>query len=200
MDTPTRSRLLATALAAGALAVAVVAVPVLGQATSPAAEPGAAVAAPPSEKPGKGPKAGKEKVASLPVTLTGTVGTRTDADGKVVYTLAAGGTTYDLQAGPPWFWGDAHPLESLVGSSVTITGEQAEGTTTVDVLTADGKTIREPGRPAWAGGWKAVGKAHPGWAQWKADKAAARDAAKGDRTQGRPSWAGPKTPEASPGS
>lgn len=209
MDTRTRSRLLATAVAAGALAIAVVAVPVLGQAAPAARETAAAPAA--SEKPGKGPKtdtpgkgpktaaekAAKQKVASNPVSLTGIVGTRTDEDGATVYTLTAGGTTYDLDAGPPWFWGDNHPLKGLVGDSVTITGEQAEGSTTVDVLTVDGKAIREPGKPPWAGGWKVVGPAHPGWSQWKADKAAAKAEAKGDRAKGRPSWAGPTAPEPS---
>jgi len=178
-----RSRVLVLALAGGALALAA-AVPVLGQGTPARAPDGGAPAA--SEKPGKGPKA--EKVPETPVTLSGTVGTRTDADGGTVYTLTVGSTTYDLEAGPSWFWGDSHPLKASVGKSVKIEGDQADGTTTVDVRSVDGTAIRGAGRPAWAGGWKTVGKIHPGWAQWKVDKQAARDAA----GHGRPDWAGPK--------
>ena len=75
---------------------------------------------------------------------------------------------------------------------MTITGERAEGSNDVDVFTAGGKTLREPGKPPWAGGWKTVGEKHPGWAQWKVDKAAEKAQAKGT---GRPPWAGPKTPD-----
>ena len=199
---------------AGAIAVAV-AVPVLGQGAqapngagvvpaasgSPDPSPGTQKA---EEKPGKGPKADKgpkaEKVPETPVTLQGAVGTRTDEDGDTVYTLTVNGTVYDLEAGPPWFFGDNHPLKGLVGKSVTIEGDQAEGTTTVDVRVADGKTLREPGKPPWAGGWKVVGEKHPGWAQWKVDKAAQRDAARTEKGNGPPPWAGPKSPEPSPGS
>ena len=111
-----------------------------------------------------------------------------------------GGTVYDLEAGPPWFWGEDHPLKGLVGKTVTIEGDQPEGSTTIDVRVADGKTLREPGKPPWAGGWKLQGEKHPGWAQWKVDKAAARDAAKTEKGNGPPPWAGPKSPEPSPGS
>src|SRR4051812_24290479 len=99
MPTPARrSRLLAVSLGAGALALAVVAVPVLGQALAPG-QGDTAVAAP-SEKPAKGPKA--SRTPETPVTLNGTVGTRTDADGATVYTLTVGTTVYDLSAGPAW--------------------------------------------------------------------------------------------------
>lgn len=185
-----RSRLAAATLVVGVFAVGVIAVPALGQ-VGPAAVASPDGAAAPSEKPGKGPKA--EKVPEARVTLSGKVGTRTDADGASVYTLTVGSKVYDLEAGPPWFWGATHPLAPYVGKTATITGEQAKGSTSIDVLTVDGKTIRDPGKPAWAGGWKDVGKAHPGWAQWKADKAAAKQ--KG--SSGRLSWAGPKTPAAS---
>ena len=215
--TPARrpSRLLATAVAGGAIAVALVAVPVLGQGAQPSGGGPAAPAASgspdpsagtnkPEEKPGKGPKTEKgpkaEKVLEAPVTLQGAVGTRTDADGDTVYTLTANGTVYDLEVGPPWFWGDNHPLKGLVGKTVTVEGEQAEGSTTIEVRVADGKTLREPGKPPWAGGWKVQGEKHPGWAQWKVDKAAERDAAKAEHGNGPPPWAGPKSPEPSPGS
>ena len=190
-----RSRRSSAALATGAVAVAAflalaVAIPAVGQ--DPSASPTPAAA----EKPGNGPKVDKAqkgpKVPEVAVSLTGRVGTRTDEDGDPVYTLTAGGTVYDLHVGPPWWWGEEHPLKSLVGTSVVITGERAEGSTDVDVFTADGKTVREAGRPPWAGGWKAVGEKHPGWSQWKADKLAEKTQGKAG---GRPPWAGPKTPE-----
>jgi hypothetical protein len=90
------------------------------------------------------------------------------------FTLVVGITVYPLSVGPPWWWGDANPLAASVGKVVTIAGEQEEGSDEVDVLAIDGKTIREPGRPPWAGGWKAVGPKHPGWAQWKVDKQAGK--------------------------
>jgi hypothetical protein len=196
MTSPTRTpRLVAAALAAGAIGVALVAVPVLGQGAATGGSEQVVPAA--SDGPGKGPKADKgPKVPETPVTLTGTVGTKTAEDGGTVYTLTVNGTVYELEAGPPWFWGDDHPLKALVGKSVKIEGDQAEGSKSIDVRVADGKSIREPGKPSWAGGWKVVGQRHPGWAQWKVDKAAARDA----EGHGRPSWAGPKSPEPSPGS
>ena len=198
--TPTSRRTRLLGLAAGALAVAAIAVPVLGGAAPPAPA-SAPITAAESEKPGKGPKAEKpgkgpkaDKVPEAPVTRTGRVGTRTDEDGDTVYTLTVGSTVFDLEAGPAWWWGASHPLAAFVGDSVTVEGDQAEGSTSIDVRTVDGTVVREPGRPPWAGGWKAVGERHPGWSQEKAD----RDAEKGDRGTGRPSWAGPK-PSPEPG-
>jgi hypothetical protein len=197
MDATRRSRL---AVSAGAVLVATMlliagTLPVAGQDPTPTPAPDATV------KPGKGPKADPQlraaKVPEVAVSLTGRVGTRTDADGDTEYTLTAGGTVYDLQVGPPWWWGETHPLDALVGDTVRITGERREGSTDVDVLTVDGKTLREAGRPPWAGGWKAVGERHPGWAQWKADKVAEKLQGRGG---GRPPWAGPKTSDDAEGS
>ena len=42
--------------------------------------------------------------------------------------------------------------------------------TEVDVRSIDGKELRAPGKPPWAGGWKQVGKDHPGWTQEKWDR------------------------------
>jgi hypothetical protein len=53
---------------------------------------------------------------------------------------------------------------------VTINGTAQEGGSEVDVLTIDGQAIREPGKPPWAGGWKRVGKVHPGWSAEKAER------------------------------
>jgi hypothetical protein len=115
------------------------------------------------------------------VTLTGTVGTQTNAQGETEYTLNTPDGTLLLDAGPAWFFGDAYPLAPFVGRQVTIGGEQRAGSTQVDVLTVDGTALREPGKPPWAGGWKRVGEKHPGWTQEKADRHAAKQAAKQQR-------------------
>ena len=107
------------------------------------------LAAPPSPAP---PGQAKEKVEKTPITLTGTVTSSTDTNGKTTYT------------------GDNYPLKAHVGKSVTIAGERAQGSTEVDVLSVNGTALREPGRPPWAGGWMRVGKVHPGWSQEKADR------------------------------
>jgi hypothetical protein len=124
------------------------------------------LAAKPSSPPGQA----KEKVPSTPITLNGTIQTAADADGETTYTLRDGGTTYTLGAGPKWFFGGAYPLDPYVGENVTIEGEIAEGTTEVDVISVNGVALREAGKPPWAGGWKRVGSAHPGWSQDKADR------------------------------
>jgi hypothetical protein len=167
-----RRRPLLLLLALAALAI-LVALPVMAASPAPSAGPSASHG---PGRPDKGPKAnaGSEDADEAPVTLSGTIATITDADGGAAYTLASGGKTYTLEAGPPWFWGDKHPLKAYVGKTVTITGEQATGSSDVDVLTVDGKAIREPGRPPWAGGWKRVGERHPGWSQEKADRFTAK--------------------------
>ncbi len=164
--TPRRPILVLLALAA---LVVVVTLPVM--AASPAPGGGASASDHPG-KPDKPPKSkdGHEDADVAPVTLHGTVKATTDAEGETTYTLVSGDTTYALEAGPPWFWGDKHPLKPYDGKTVTVTGEQATGSSEVDVLAVDGKTVRDAGRPPWAGGWKAVGASHPGWSQDKADK------------------------------
>ena len=92
-----------------------------------------------------------------------------------------------LEAGPPWWWGEDNPLAPFVGETVTVEGEQAEGSDSVDVHAVNGTAIREAGRPPWAGGPKVVGEAHPGWKAWKVEREPG--------THGRPPWAGPKEPE-----
>ena len=129
-----------------------------------------ALAASPSPGPGNSQNAKKDKEPKTPITLTGTVGATTDADGETTYTITSGGTKYTLEAGPSWFYGDKHPLKALIGKSATIVGERAAGATEVEVESVDGKPLREPGKPPWAGGWKVVGAAHPGWSQEKADR------------------------------
>ena len=148
------------------------------------AEPGRAAEPEQPDKPEKGPKEHKDKVPEQEITLNGTVTTGTDADGETEYRMQSGGTTYVLEAGPKWFFGDDYPLKPYVGKNVTIVGEGAEGSTEVDVLTVDGTRLREPGKPPWAGGWKKVGEKHPGWsaekaARW-AEKQAGKSAKSGD--------------------
>jgi hypothetical protein len=111
-----------------------------------------------------------DKTPGVAITLSGTVTTATDAKGRPTFSLSSGGKTYELDAGPPWFWGANNPLAKFAGKSVTITGETHVGSTEVDVQTVDGTAIRAAGKPPWAGGWKVVGEKHPGWSQAKADK------------------------------
>ena len=124
-----------------------------------------------SAKPEKSPKAPKaEKAPEVDVTITGTIATRTDADGNTEYTTIAGGKTLILDAGPSWFHGANHPLKPFVGKRVTITGEQRVGEDEVDVKAVNGTRLRAEGKPPWAGGWKRVGERHPGWTQEKWDR------------------------------
>jgi hypothetical protein len=149
-----RPRLLVLAIAVLAL---VVAVPALaGQHSTP---PGQA----------------KDKVAKVEITISGTIEQAAAAEGRSEYTLADGGTTYVLSAGPPWFFAAGeHPLDPFVGESVTIVGEHAEGSNEVDVISVNGLALRAEGKPPWAGGWKRVGESHPGWSQEKADRMKAK--------------------------
>jgi hypothetical protein len=92
---------------------------------------------------------------------TGVVATQTDADGATVYVLQAGGLALVLDVGPPRFWGEAHPLAPFVGQTVTVTGVQKAGSDRFAVFTVGDTVIRGPGRPPWAGGWKADGQTAP---------------------------------------
>jgi hypothetical protein len=131
----------------------------------------------PSPKPAKPEQAGHgnngnkgDKTPEVAITLHGTVATTTDAEGDAGFSMTSGPTTYQLEAGPSWFWGANNPLAKFVGKTVTVVGETHTGSTDVDVMTVDGTAIREPGKPPWAGGWKVVGSKHPGWSQEKADR------------------------------
>jgi hypothetical protein len=114
------------------------------------------------------------KAEKAPISISGTVEVATDAGGHETYTLKANGKTYTLEAGPPWFFGDKYPLKKFVGQNVKIDGEAAKDSTDVEVTSVNGTALREPGRPPWAGGWKVVGAAHPGWSQAKADRMKAK--------------------------
>ena len=106
--------------------------------------------------------------------LTGTLTTVEDADGDTEYMI---GTTR-ISVGPSWFWGTNNPLAGMVDTTVTVTGHLDDGTgptkdtasTTTkvhvpefEVYAVGDKTVRAAGKPAWAGGPKAVGAAHPGY-------------------------------------
>jgi hypothetical protein len=158
-------------LAATALLIGIVAIPA-ALAASPSSSPGAgSTVASPAPDGAKGPRADKRaKAPEVEVTLKGTLGTRTAASGEVEYTLTSGATTVVLDAGPAWFYKDNHPLKPFVGKTVTVVGDQRQGSASVDVRSVDGTVIRVAGRPPWAGGWKRVGQAHPGWTQEKWDR------------------------------
>ena len=183
MAIPDRRRLL---LGAGALvACLAIAVPVLGASRSPSAStapsttptptpsataaPAATKAPAASPKPSKAPKAEKAKTPEIATTVTGTVKQGTDAKGRPTFTITTGATTWTLEAGPSWFWGDKNPLKASVGKSVTVAGSHKTGTTDLDVDTVNGKALRAAGKPPWAGGPWVVGSAHPGWKSWMAD-------------------------------
>lgn len=116
-------------------------------------------------------------------TRTGTIEEVTDEDGNVAYELRSGSDSIRLSVGPPWFWGDDHPLAPYVGTDVEVTGHVDEGTPSehanprahqnaeergprepsFEVFSVDGNVIREPGKPPWAGGPSVVGERHPGF-------------------------------------
>ena len=151
--------------------VAPIATPQKPAASASPKAPGPAATDDGGGKPGKPDKATKgNKTPEVPITLRGTITMATDAKGRPTFSMVSGGTTYELGAGPPWFWGTNNPLAKFAGKTVTIAGEAHVGGTEVDVLTVDGAAIRAPGKPPWAGGWKVQGEKHPGWSQAKADK------------------------------
>jgi hypothetical protein len=131
---------------------------------------GSVLAASPEPSSGDSPGRSREakeakadKGPELTTTVTGTVVRGTDDKGRPSYSLTAGGTTWELSAGPPWFWGADSPLEASVGTSVTVVGTYHEGSTDLSVDSIDGTAIRAAGKPPWAGGPKSVGERHPGW-------------------------------------
>jgi hypothetical protein len=162
-------RHLPAVLAVAVLAIAV-ALPVLAASPSPSAAPAAS---------GRGPEPRGPKGSEAPevqVTIRGLVKSAPVDKGRPDFTLEANGKTLKLETGPKWFKGTANALLPFVGKTVTIVGEQNGDE--IDVLSVDGTAIRAPGKPPWAGGWKVVGKDHPGWSQAKADRWAAKQQGK----------------------
>ncbi len=143
------------------VATLAIAIPVTGADPSPSAGP------PGQTKPDKAPKA--DKGPEVAVSVQGTVTKGADDKGRPTYSVTAGGKTWELSAGPSWFWGDKNPLDAFVGRSVAIAGSTHAGDTELDVETVDGTALRTPGKPPWAGGPWVVGETHPGWKPWMAD-------------------------------
>jgi len=131
--------------------------------------------------------------APLIESREGTVEATQDADGAFEYQLNDGTSVIELSVGPPWFYGDDHPLADLVGQQVSVSGEvddgtpaseadsraNADGQPSFDVFTLNGTELRTAGKPPWAGGPAVVGERHPGHAGWARGQAAA-DAAAGN--------------------
>jgi hypothetical protein len=161
MASPSGSRRVLLPLA-GLAAILLIAAPVLG--------------ANPSPKPAKA-----DKGPELAKTMTGSVATSLDEKGRATYTMVVDGVTWELSAGPKWFWGASNPLAAYVGKSVQVTGTYHAGKNELDVVTVDGKALRAEGRPPWAGGPKAVGSSHPGWKDGKPGKGHGRENAPGQK-------------------
>jgi hypothetical protein len=180
MATPHRRHIL---VLVGVVAALAIDIPVMGADPAPSASPPGQTKPDESAKPEKGPE--------VTVTMQGTVKQTADENGRPTFTLTAGGKTWDLSAGPTWFWGDKNPLKGYVGKSISVAGTYRAGGTELDVETIDGKALREGGKPPWAGGPWVVGATHPGWKAWMADgkpgKGLGRETAPGqtkDKTTG----------------
>lgn len=175
-------------LIAGATLAVIVAVPVLGADPSPGPG-GPRFGGPPSGGPAGREEARERKAARGPeiaAELRGVVTETTDDKGRATFTMTVDGTTWELSAGPKWFWGTDHPLRAFAGDTVTVTGTYHEGDTDLSVDAVDGTPLRGEGRPPWAGGPRAQGERHPGWKAWKTGE--------GDHPgNGRPDHAGPPT-------
>ncbi len=136
--------------------------------TAPASATPGASATP--NKPANDDKSQKPvKVPETIVSLKGTVHKTVDGKGRPTFTMTVDGKTWNLSAGPPWFWSDNDPLSAFAGKSVTVAGTTCQGHSEVDVKSVDGKALRAPGKPPWAGGPWVVGPTHPGWKDWMAD-------------------------------
>ncbi|MEX1169580.1 MAG: hypothetical protein WEE50_05500 [Chloroflexota bacterium] len=145
---------------AGLAALLLIAAPVLG-----------------ADPPGKPAKA--DKGPELTRTLSGTITSSEDTRGRAVFSMVVGGVTWELSAGPKWFWGAKNPLAAFVGKSVEVTGTYHAGETELNVATVNGNPLRTAGRPPWAGGPKAVGASHPGWKNGKPGNGHGRENAPG---------------------
>jgi hypothetical protein len=176
----TPDRRLALFIAGSAIAIALVAIPFL-------------VAS-------RGPTAGTAEKTHKPehaITVHGAIQKTTESDGTTAYTLTANGTTYRLSDGPAWWWGANDPLAAYVGKTVDVIGEVAEGSTDLGVQAIDGKALRAPGRPPWAGGPKVVGEKHPGFKASNAAREKGSDKAK-NKGSGKPSASASPSASTSP--
>src|SRR6188472_1247625 len=141
MSNRRRRILLIGATIVAALAIAI---PVMGADPSPSGGPPGQTKPEKSPNPNKPDKAAKaEKAAEVPVTVQGTVTKGTDENGRPTYSVTADGKTWQLSAGPSWYWGDKNPLNAYVGKSVSIAGNTHAGDTELYVDAVDGKALRE---------------------------------------------------------
>ena len=149
-------------LLVGVATAVAIAIPVTFAQPLPSAGPAA------QTKPAKAAK--PDKGAEVAITVQGTVKQAADGKGRPTFSLTSEGKTWDLSAGPAWFWGDKNPLKAYVEKSVSVTGSYRAGTTELDVTTIDGKALREDGKPPWAGGkqGKGLGQRPPGQTKDKA--------------------------------
>ena len=123
-----------------------IAIPVMGADPSPSGGPPGQSKPDKSANPNK-PRQGRTKAAKAPevaVTVQGTVTKGTDEKGRPTYSVTANGKTWELSAGPSWYWGDKNPLNAYVGKSVSIAGSTHEGETELDVETVNGTALRAP--------------------------------------------------------
>jgi hypothetical protein len=128
---------------------------------------------------GQDPEEGTDEQLPAVETRTGLIEATVDEDGSVRYQLTDESGTVPLSVGPPWFWGDDHPLDGISGEA-TVTGEyddgtppawanarnRADGQPSFDVFSVNGQEVRSAGKPPWAGGPAVVGESHPGYAGW----------------------------------
>jgi hypothetical protein len=135
-----------------------------------------------TEKPDKGPETS--------ISIKGTIDKAADGKGRPTYSMTVDGKTWELSAGPPWFWGDMNPLNAFVGKSVMVVGTTRTGDAEIDVETVDGTALRAPGKPPWAGGPWVVGSTHPGYKDWMANgkpgKGLGRESAPGQLKKASP--------------
>jgi hypothetical protein len=110
--------------------------------------------------------------------ISGTIVIMEDEDGRTSYFLDVEGTLIELQVGPAWFRDLGAVYGVSEGDEVEIVGnlrsgtpdenasdtakEQAVKAPQLRIKSVDGES-RPKGKPAWAGGPKVQGEAHPGY-------------------------------------
>lgn len=121
-----------------------------------------------------------------------------DEDGRSVYYLQVGGERIALSFGPSWFTDlpamfgvedvegevvlDGNLREMSPNEDASATAREKAGTT-LKVKMFDGEA-RPKGKPAWAGGPKEQGAAHPGYGGWSKGEAN-KEAAQGAKVEAK---------------
>jgi hypothetical protein len=103
---------------------------------------------PPIEKKATEEEVSEEEVSEEEVSegettqVSGEVGTTTDLEGDIEYTLRTSeGRVFGLSAGPPWFYEEDYPLEPFVGETVTVSGEIETNENKVTICHKEHETI-----------------------------------------------------------